>query len=182
MDIIENFVSSTKQIIDGLKVEMAGVRTGRASTAILENIKVNAYEQTLPLNQVGSTSVQLPRDILVTVWDESIVANVAKAIETSDLGLNPQVAGNVIRVHLPELTSETREILGKKIKQITEDCRIKIRQLREEANRGVQKMFDGSEISEDEKFKLREEIQKETERTNKEIEILLEKKITEINT
>ena len=180
-NIISNFQSEAKKIVENLKIEISGVRTGRASTAILENIKVNAYDQTMPLNQVGSTSIQMPRDILITVWDQSIVANVAKAIEISDLGLNPQVAGNVIRVHLPELTSETREILSKKIKQTIEDNRIKIRHAREEANKSVQKMFDADEISEDDKFKLKEEIQKETDKANKEIEVLLENKVQEIN-
>lgn len=181
MDIIQNFQVQTKHNIELLKEELGGVRTNRPNTALLENIKVKAYDETLPLKQVASIGIIPPRDISVSVWDANIVTSVVKAIETSELGLAPNLAGNVIMIHLPELTAERREILAKKVKQAVEEYRIKVRRLRDESNKVIQKELDNDLIGEDEKFKLKESIQKKTDGVNEEIEKLLTAKINEIN-
>ena len=103
-----------------------------------------------------------------------------KAIETSNLGLSAQADGNLIRIHLPELSSERREELVKHVKRLTEQYRIQLRHFRDEANKKIQKSFDGREINEDQKFKLKESVQEETDKINKEIDNLLNKKIAEI--
>lgn len=167
--------------MESLKNEMAGMRTNRPNVGVLEGIRVEAYGNQTSLKQVASLGVLPPREMSVTVWDKELVAVVAKAIEAADLGLTPNIAGNVIMVHLPELTAERRELLIKKAKQIAEDFRIQIRHARDEVNREIQKQFDDKVLGEDDKFALKEAVQKETEKTNADIEKALSAKIEEIN-
>jgi len=181
MKILEEFKKQANHIIDLFKKEMNGIRTNRPTTALVEDIKVDYYGQSLPLKQLGTVGITPPREIHIQVWDQSVVTNVVKAIETSSLGLTANTEGTVIKIYLPELSLERREELKKHIKRLAEEGRIKIRHLRDEANKNVQKAFDDHEINEDYKFKLKEEIQKQTDEVNEDIEKIVAAKIKEIN-
>ncbi len=178
--MIEEFKKQMSVIIDKLRKELAGVRTNRPSAGLVEDIKVSYYGQIVPVKHVGSVSVVPPREIRVQIWDSGAVSLVAKAIESSSLGLSPQTEGNIVRVFLPELSEERREEFIKHAKKTVEEYRIEVRHNRDEANKDIQRRFEKSEITEDGRFKEREDVQKEVDKTNKEIEDLLEEKIKEI--
>jgi len=175
------FKEAAKKIVEDFKKEISGVRANRPSAALIEEIKVVYYGNPTPLKHVGTISVLPPRELKVQFWDKEAVAPSAKAIETSALGLTPNIEGNTIRIFLPELSSERRDELAKFAKKISEEYRISLRHSRDEANKSAQAAFDEKEIGEDMKFKLKEEIQKQTEETNKLIEEVLDKKIAEIH-
>jgi len=177
---IDTFKEASKKIVEDFKKEISGVRANRPSAALIEEIKVMYYGNPTPLKHVGTISVVPPRELQVQFWDKEAVQPSAKAIEGSSLGLNASVEGNTIRIFLPELSSERREELARYAKKISEEYRITVRHARDEANKSAQGAFDEKEIGEDMKFKLKEEIQKCTEETNKAIEVILEKKIAEI--
>ncbi len=178
---LEEFKTHAKAIVLGLHKELGSVRTNRPTPALVEDLKVNYFDQLTPLKQLASINIIPPREINIQVWDKSAVNNVIKAIETSSLGLSATADGASIRVHLPELSQERREELIKFIKKIAEEHRIRLRHLRDETNKEILKLFEDDELNEDVKFKSKEEVQKETERINKDIENLLENKIHEIN-
>ena len=167
-------------VLAGFEREVKGVRAGRPSPALVEDLKVSYYEQTLPLKQIGSLSVSPPRDLLVQVWDKEAVQGVVKSIEASSLGLSAQVEGSVVRLRLPELSRERREELIRHVKRVAEQYRIQIRHIRDEANKEVQKQFDEKALSEDQRFVLRESIQKNVNEANQSIETILSRKIKEI--
>jgi len=178
--IVEDFKNKSSLIVDFLKKEIAPIRSNRPNPGIVENIKVNCYDRVLTIKEVGSITVQLPREISIHVWDKSILENVFKAVEAANVG-SAAIQGEVVRVFLPELSEERRKELVKQIKQIAEKNRIQLRHERDEANKLIEKSFKGGEIKEDLKFKLKEEIQRITEKTNEEIEKILELKVKEIN-
>jgi len=178
--MIEEFKTQAEEVVQTFKKEIAGIRTNRPSPGLIEDIKVSYYGQFVPIKHVGSVGVTPPRELHVQVWDSSAVGLVSKAIESSQLGLSPQVEGNTVRVFLPELSKERRDEFIKHVKKISEQYRIEIRHARDEANKDVEKRLDEKEITEDEKFKEREDIQKITEKVNGEIEGLLDEKIKEI--
>lgn len=161
--------------------EMRGVRTNRPTPALIEDVKVSYYGEMLPLKQLGSIAVAPPRDIIVQVWDKEAVAAVVKAIESSSLGLSASGDGGLVRLRLPELSSERREELVRHARRAAEQYRIQIRNLRDEVNKEIQKLLDDGNISEDMKFKLREMAQKHTDEANKTIGEILERKVAEIN-
>ncbi|MBI5733061.1 ribosome recycling factor [Candidatus Jorgensenbacteria bacterium] len=179
--IIEEFKTQTAQIVAATQRELAGVRTSRPTAALVEDIKVNYYDQQVPLKQIGSIGVTPPREIHIQLWDMSAVSSVIKAIETSSLGLSANTDGNIIRLFLPELSHERREELIRHVKHVVEEHRIKLRHLRDETNKKIQKSFDSNELNEDQKFKLKEEVQKQTDKTNEDIEKILEAKVKEIS-
>lgn len=178
--MIEEFKKQAEEVVQTFKKEIAGIRTNRPSPGLLEDIKVSYYGQFVPIKHVGSVGVTPPRELHVQVWDLSAVALVSKAIESSQLGLSPQVEGNIVRVFLPELSKERRDEFIKHVKKISEQYRIEVRHARDEANKDVERRLNEKEITEDEKFKEREDIQKITEKVNGEIEELLDEKIKEI--
>ena len=163
-----------------LKEEFAGLRTGRASTSLLEHVQVNAYGGKMPLNQVAAVTVPEPRLLSVQVWDQSLVSAVEKAIREADLGLNPQTQGNVIRVPIPELSAERRKELSRVAHQYAEKARVAVRNVRRDGMDALKKMEKNHAISEDEARRLADEVQKLTDRYIKEIDELLEKKDAEI--
>lgn len=165
---------------EALKKELAGFRANRPNAAMVEDIKIVCYDQPMTIKQVGSISIVPPREIQIQVWDKATTAAVVKGIEASGMGLTVQSDGNVVRVYLPELSQERRQELVKKVKQVAEQFRIQIRQWRDEANKEVQAGFDRKEIGEDQKFKAKELVQKEVDRANEGVEILLTAKIKEI--
>ena len=178
---MEEFKNKTKEVLEKIKKTFSGIRTGRPTTALLENIQIDYYGQKTPLKQIASIGIVPPREITIQAWDKEAVSSIIKAIESSTLGLSANPDGNIVRIHLPELSRERREELSRHIKKETENYRTEIRHFRDEANKKIQKMLDGKEINEDTKFKLKENIQKETDRINVEIEKVLENKIKEIN-
>ena len=130
--------------------ELSSLRTGRANSAMLDLVKVDVYGQQMPINQVGSITTPEPRMINIQVWDANNVPLVDAAIKKSDLGLNPQIDGQLIRLPVPELNEERRSELKKLIKSIGEKCKISIRNIRREANEELKKLLKSKEIGEDE--------------------------------
>ncbi len=177
---IEKIRKDGAEIIAGLKKMYAGVRTSRPQTALVEDIKVDYYGQVLPVKQLGTIGVHPPREIDIQVWDQNAIPLIVKAIEASTLKLSANVSGNSIKINLPELSQERREELIKYVKKATEEHKIQVRHARDEANRDIQTAFDAGGVGEDQKFKLKEGVQKEIDKTNAEIEKLLENKIKEI--
>ncbi len=178
---IGEFKEHSSRIILAFKKEISTIRSNRPTPALLENLKVNYYEKPILLKQLGSISVQPPREIDVQVWEKGATPSVIKAIETSGMGLSVNSEGNLIRVFLPELSKERRDELGRHVRRLAEECRIQLRHSRDETNKKLQRAFDGGEIAEDQKFKLKKEVQDETDKANEEIEKNLNNKIKEIN-
>lgn len=178
---LQDFQKKSKETTEKLKKELSGIRANRPTTALVENIQVEYYGQKLPLKQIASIGVIPPREITIQAWDKEAVPNIIKSIETSPLGLSANPEGTIVRLHLPELSGERREELSRHVKKETEKYRIELRHLRDEINKKIQKMLDNREISEDAKFKLKNETQKITDKTNEEIEKILDNKMKEIN-
>ena len=145
--------------IEVFSKELASLRTGRANSAMLDLIKVDVYGQQMPINQVGSITTPDPRMINIQVWDINNVPLVDAAIKKSDLGLNPQIDGQLIRLPVPELNEERRTELKKIIKSIGEKCKVSIRNIRRDANEDSKKLLKNKEISEDDEKKNEKKIQ-----------------------
>jgi ribosome recycling factor len=139
--------------------ELSSLRTGRANAAMLDLVKVDVYGQQMPINQVGSITTPEPRMINIQVWDANNVPLVDAAIKKSDLGLNPQIDGQLIRLPVPELNEERRTELKKLIKSIGEKCKISIRNVRREANEELKKLLKAKEIGEDEEKSFEKNVQ-----------------------
>jgi len=139
--------------------ELSSLRTGRANAAMLDLVKVDVYGQQMPINQVGSITTPEPRMINIQVWDASNVALVDAAIKKSDLGLNPQIDGQLIRLPVPELNEERRTELKKLIKSIGEKCKVSIRNIRREANEELKKLLKSKDIGEDEEKSSEKNVQ-----------------------
>jgi len=180
MYTIDAFKQSLLPVIAELKKEFGGIRTNRPSSALVEDLKVSYYGEMLPIKQVASISVIPPREIVVQVWDKEAIAGVVKAIESAQLGATASADGLVVHVRFPELSLERREEFSKHVKRIAEEHRIRIRHARDEANKQTEKALEDNDITEDQKFKLKESIQKETDRVNEEVEKLVEQKVKEI--
>ena len=136
--------------IEVFSKELSSLRTGRANASMLDLIKVDVYGQQMPINQVGSITTPEPRMINIQVWDSNNVSLVDAAIQKSDLGLNPQIDGQLIRLPVPELNEERRTELKKLIKSIGEKCKVSIRNIRREANEDLKKLLKSKDIGEDE--------------------------------
>ncbi len=149
--------------VDVLQREFAGLRTGRASTALLEGLMVAAYGGQMPMNQVSTIAVPEPRMLTVQVWDTSVVKAADKAIRESNLGLNPQVEGNLLRVPIPELSEERRVELSKVAGKYTEQAKIAVRNVRRDGMDSLKQMEKNSEISKDDHRRRGDEIQKLTD-------------------
>jgi len=139
--------------------ELSSLRTGRANAAMLDLVKVDVYGQQMPINQVGSITTPEPRMINIQVWDTNNVPLVDAAIKKSDLGLNPQIDGQLIRLPVPELNEERRTEIKKLIKSIGEKCKVSIRNIRREANEELKKLLKAKEIGEDEEKSSEKNVQ-----------------------
>ena len=166
--------------LNSLKAEFMGLRAGRASTAMLEPIMVEAYGSKMPMNQVGNISVPEPRLLTVTVWDAGLTSSVEKAIRESDLGLNPMAEGTLIRVPIPDLSEERRKDMVKVAGRYAEAARVAVRNVRRDGIEAARKLEKDSEISEDERHDLETDIQKLTDDHVKQIDNALSNKETEI--
>ena len=156
--------------VEALKHDLGGLRTGRASVALVEPVHVEVYGSNMPLNQVATVSTPEPRMLSVQVWDRSNVGPVEKAIRNAGLGINPIVDGQVIRLPIPELTEERRKELAKLVGQYAEKARIAVRNVRRDGMEHLKADEKKHEISEDERRRLENEVQKLTDETIKEID------------
>ena len=145
--------------IEVFSKELSSLRTGRANASMLDLIKVDVYGQQMPINQVGSITTPEPRMINIQVWDANNVSLVDAAIQKSDLGLNPQIDGQLIRLPVPELNEERRTEIKKLIKSIGEKCKVSIRNIRREANEDLKKLLKSKEIGEDEEKSYEKKVQ-----------------------
>ncbi len=166
--------------LEALRRDFGGLRTGRASTSLLENVQVIAYGAAMPMNQVASVSVPESRLLTVQVWDNGNIKAVEKAINDSDLGLNPQTEGNMIRVPIPELSEERREEMTKVAAKYAEQARIAVRNVRRDGMDSLKKLEKDGEISEDEQRARGDDIQQMTDGHISNIDKLLESKEQEI--
>ena len=144
--------------------ELSSLRTGRANSAMLDLVKVDVYGQQMPINQVGSITTPEPRMINIQVWDQNNVALIDSAIKKSELGLNPQIDGQLIRLPIPELNEERRADLKKMIKSTGEKCKVSIRNIRREANEELKKLLKSKEIGEDEEKSFEKNVQNITDK------------------
>ncbi|MGB3210499.1 MAG: ribosome recycling factor [Desulforhopalus sp.] len=162
-EVILESSDKMEKSVEAFKKELAKVRTGRASLAILDGISVDAYGSSMPLNQVGTITIPESRMIVIQPWDPQMLAAIEKAILKSDIGLNPIGDGKVIRLNIPQLTEERRKELVKSVKKIAEEFRVAIRNIRRDAIETLKKQKKDKEISEDELFKFQDEVQSETD-------------------
>jgi ribosome recycling factor len=144
--------------------ELSSLRTGRANAAMLDLVKVDVYGQQMPINQVGSITTPEPRMINIQVWDQNNVSLVDAAIKKSELGLNPQIDGQLVRLPVPELNEERRSEIKKMIKSMGEKCKVSVRNIRREANEELKKLLKSKEIGEDEEKSFEKNIQNITDK------------------
>lgn len=163
-----------------LAQELSKLRTGRASPALLEGIKVEYYGSTLPLNQVATISIPEPRLIVIQPWDKAVLPEIEKALFKSSIGLTPNSDSNVIRLSIPTLTTERREELIKLTQRLAEEAKVAVRNIRRDANNEIKKEEKDKKISEDDSFKDQDNIQKITDEFIRKIDEILEKKAKEI--
>jgi ribosome recycling factor len=181
---IKQLIAETRQkmrhTLDSLIRELATMRTGRASLSMLDTIRVDYYGTPTPLNQVGNLSVPDPTLITLQPWDPSILQQIEKAIRTSDLDLNPQNDGKIIRIPVPPLTEERRRVLVKNAHRHAEETRVAVRNVRRDANEHLKKLLKEHELSEDDEKHALAEVQKMTDQHIEEINSVLKKKEAEI--
>ncbi len=180
--VIKEVETRMQGALDALGREFAGVRTGRATTGLLEGIRVDYYGTPTPVPQVASLSVPDPKTLLIQPWDASLLPTIEKAIMKSDLGLTPANDGKVIRLVMPPLTEERRKQLAKAVGKLAEDARVAIRNIRHEGNKKIKAMEKEKKISEDDGRRSQEQIQKITDKLIQRVDELLKKKEQEILT
>jgi len=171
-----------QQAIDVLTREFAGVRTGRANAALLDSVRVEAYGNMTPINQLASVSVPDPRTIVIQPWDASQIKEIEKGLVKSDIGITPSNDGKVIRLTMPTLTEERRKQLAKAVGKLAEDARVSVRNVRREANDKLKALAKEKKISEDEERRGHDQIQKATDRFTAKIDELTKKKEQEVLT
>ena len=169
-----------EKAIDSFKKDLSGLRVGRASLNMLDQINVNAYGSIMPLNQVSTVSVPESRMLLVSVWDNSLVSATEKSIKESPLGLNPMVEGNIIRISIPPLSEERRIEITKIAAKYGENARVSVRNIRRDHIENVRKLQKNGEISEDQKHKDELSIQEITNQIIEKIDSILSNKEKEI--
>ena len=167
-----SYRSKMSKTIDVFSKELNTLRTGRANASMLDFVKVEVYGQKMPINQLGTISTPEPRTINIQVWDVNNISFIDSAIKKSELGLNPQIDGQIIRLPIPDLSEERRVDMKKMVKSMGEKCKVSIRNIRREANDDLKKMLKSKEISEDDEKNYEKNIQ---ELTDKNINLVDEK-------
>jgi ribosome recycling factor len=175
-DIKKDAEARMKKSVDALKGELTKLRTGRAHPSLLEHINVDYYGSMVPLSQVGNVGVEDSRTLTITLWERNMIQVVEKAILTSDLGLNPNSAGTVIRIPMPPLTEERRRELTKVVRHEGEGAKVAVRNIRRDANNDLKELLKSKDISEDDERRGQDEIQKLTDRYIVEVDKVLEAK------
>lgn len=178
--VLSKYKDRMEKAVAALKEEFGSLRTGRASASLLDQVHVEAYGSSMPLNQVAAVSVPEPRMITVNVWDRGMVVSVEKAIRSSDLGLNPVVDGQTLRIPIPPLTEERRKDLAKVAGRYAEQQRVAVRNIRRDANEDLRKAQKDNVISQDEEKRMESEVQKMTDEAIKRIDEALKTKEQEI--
>ncbi len=176
MEYLKELEKKFTSITGALKEELSSFRTNRPTPKLVENIKVPYMGQTMIVKQLGSISVEPPRDLVVSVWDREVLPMLAKAIESENMGLSVAPQGNVVRVRIPELTAERRKELEKLIRSSVEEARIRMRMERDGVNKSI-----NAEADKDAKFRSKENMQKLVDRFNESIDMMLEDKLEEIS-
>ncbi len=179
-EIFADMKKRMEKSIEALGHELAGLRTGRASVAILDGIKVDYYGNLTPLKQIASLSVPEPRTITIQPWDTSQIHAIEKAIMASDLGLTPSSDGKVIRIGIPQLTEERRKELVKVARRFAEECKVSIRNVRRDANEAFKKLEKEKKVSQDELKKSQHEVQDYTDKEIQKVDGMLAQKEAEI--
>ncbi|MBX6362460.1 MAG: ribosome recycling factor [Gemmatimonadetes bacterium] len=169
-----------EKALDAVRREFAAVRTGKATPALLDTVRVEAYGSRMPINQVASVSAPEPRLIVVQPWDRSLLHAIEKAIQTSDLGLNPSNDGTVIRVPIPALTEERRKDMVRLLHKLAEEGRVAVRHARQEANKDIKHRLSEHEVSDDDARREMDEVQKLTDEYIHKIDQLLKAKEAEV--
>lgn len=177
---IKNSEDRMKKTIASLKEDLASIRTGRASAALFDKIRVDYYGEKSPLNQVANISIPEARLIVIQPWDRAMIGEIEKAIRTSELSLNPSNDGKIIRISIPPLTEERRKDLAKQAKNLAEQSRVAIRNIRRDGNEELKKAQKNGELTEDDESKAETELQNLTDKYIKEINHILEEKEKEI--
>lgn len=179
-DIQQDALNRMNKSIESYKTELLKIRTGRAHASLLDHVTVEYYGAEVPLSQAANITAEDSRTLAVTAWDSSMVQAIEKAIMTSDLGLNPNSAGTVIRVPMPPLTEERRRDLVKVVRELTENARVAVRNIRRDANNDLKNLQKDKDISEDEEHKGQEMVQKVTDQSIAKLEALLQEKEKEL--
>ena len=179
-EIIKEMQRKMDRALEALGQDFARIRTGRASVALLEGIKVDAYGTSMPISQVASLAAPEPRLLTVQPWDTALMSDLEKAILRSDLGLTPSNDGEIMRIPIPPLTTERRKELVKSTKKMAEESKVALRNLRRDANEQLKELKKDKLISEDETFKAQEEVQKATDDFIKKLDALAAEKEKEI--
>ncbi len=162
-DVILEMSEKMDKSVDAFKNELAKVRTGRASLALLDGIQVDAYGSVMPLNQVSTLTIPESRTIAIQPWDPQVLGSIEKAILKSDIGLTPANDGKIIRLNIPQLTEERRKELVKQVKKVAEEFRVAVRNARRDAIDQLKQQKKDKDISEDDLFKLQDDAQSETD-------------------
>ncbi|MBR3468706.1 MAG: ribosome recycling factor [Lachnospiraceae bacterium] len=178
---LEQYENKMKKAIEFLEADFAGIRAGRANPHILDKLRVDYYGTPIPIQQVGNVTVPEARIIQIAPWDKSMLKAVEKAIQASDIGINPSNDGSVIRLVFPELTEERRKDLAKDIRKKAEEAKVAVRNIRRDGNDAFKKLAK-EDVSEDEIKQLGDELQKLTDKYVKEIDVVTEAKNKEIMT
>ncbi len=180
MPTIDEMKQQMESAVEAMRREFASVRTGKASPALLDTVKVEAYGAKVPLNQVANVSSPEARLLVVQPYDKNVIGDIEKAIMTADLGLNPSNDGNLIRVPIPPLSEERRRDMVKLLHKMAEEGRVSVRYARQEANKTIKQDEHDHEISEDEARRRLDEVQQITDEFISRIDQMMEKKETEI--
>lgn len=178
--LLQNIEAKMRASVEGLKRELATIRTGHATPALVEHLKVEYGGAILPLNQIASITAPEARLILIQPWDRSSIASIEKAILKSDLGLNPTISGNIIRLALPPLSVERRQELTKLVKKRVEERKIVIRNLRRDGMSELKELEKNKQISQDENRRLLDQLQKLTDRFIAEVDQIARDKEAEL--
>lgn len=178
--ILQDSKIEFEQTVEWFISELKNIRTGRATAALVEDLKVDYFGTKTPLKQIASITSSDARSLLISPWSKDSLVDIEKTINESELGVNPNNDGNAIRLNFPALTEERRKELVKVLNKKTEEARIRIRQIREESWKQIQKMEEAGEISEDDKFKAKDKLQEIVDEYNKKVEALEGKKEQEI--
>ena len=179
-EILKEYDAKMQKTVDVVVSDFASVRAGRANAAVLDKITVDYYGVATPLNQVASISSPDPRTLTIQPWDSSLLKAIEKAIQTSDLGINPQNDGKVIRLGFPQLTEERRRDLTKQVRKYGENGKVAIRNIRRDAMDKLKAMEKKSEITEDDLKQMEKELQDLTEKRCKQVDEMTAKKETEL--
>lgn len=166
--------------VEALKHELQRLRTGRASTALVEHLKVNYYGSDVPMTQVANIAIADARSLTITPWEKTMVQPIEKAILASDLGLNPTTAGTVIRINLPPLTEERRKELSKHVAHEGETAKVAVRNIRRDAMHHVKELLKDKKITEDEERRAEEDVQKLTDKFVKDVDAVVKAKEDEL--